>query len=305
MSRLSKFSAKLFFTLALFSQIILFSQAACTAPQRDAAGNMVAAVSDGIDASLENAPELVFSGQVEDENGRWLNDYVVLLFQDGKEVARTTSHLLDAPLSGQGPMDGVFELRVRNEYALTEMHKFYDHDDNIMVMQPVSGVVGKRYIGTWFERLNPKDMRIISIPNKQLKFTIVVLDYTKETLPQSYYRGNLSLSEGGVLMTNMEDAVSDGQVAVLATAVPTQQPAIQSNVQFTVLQNSNSSTAWNMQMTGYYGNRWDVWQRFISGHVSGITWEYFKESVLVHNPELESDGFVFYPDKTYRLPLNQ
>lgn len=304
MSRPSKFYAKFFFTLLLLPILILLSQAACTGPQLNAAGNALAVVNNEIDASLENASELVISGQVETEDGRWQNDYVVLLFQNGEEVARTTTRLLDTPLSGKGPMDGVFELRVPNNYKLTEAHDFYDQDGNLITMHPVLGMVGKQYIGIWYEDLNPKDMRTIAIPEKQLEFVLVVLQYTNDNLPDSHLQGNVRL-EGNVLITSLNEAVSDGTIAVQATAVPNPQPTPQSNIQFIVLPSSSDGLAWNLQMSGFYGNRWEVWERFIAGRVPGVTWESFKESVLVHNPQLEMDGFVFLPDKSYLLPLNQ
>jgi hypothetical protein len=301
MSRSTNFHPPSLFVLVLLVLAALFSQVACSANQRTAAVNAAAAISNGVDSSLEEPDELVFAGQIEMEDGHWKNNYVAVLFQNGEEVARTTSRLLDAPLSEEGPMDGVFELRVKNEYKLTLNHGFYYYPDQAVVpMKPVSGLVGTRYIGTWFGNVSPDSMRIISVPEKQLKYAIVVLAMPQNELPANYRRGNLSLDDD-VLVIGSDVEAEDETMTAEITAVSTPQ----SNVQFTVLPNNNGGLAWNMQMRGYYGTRWEVWEYFINGRVPGINWETFKESVLVHNPQLEADGFVFYPDKTYLLPLNQ
>jgi hypothetical protein len=171
-------------------------------------------------------------------------------------------------------------------------------------MSTVSGLVGVHDLGTWFADLNPNDRRVLSVPDKQLEYALVVLPMLQDELPESYSQGNLSLN-GGLLITNQVDAVGNENLAVAATAVPSPSPTPQSNIQFTVLPSQNNGLDWHLQMTGYYGNRWDVWERFIAGRVPGMSWETFKEAVLVHNPQLEEDSYVFYPGKTYRLPINQ
>ncbi len=304
MSRSTNFHPTALFILVLLVFSALFSQVACSPSQRTAAVNAAAAISNEVDNSIENASEVVFTGQVEDENGRWLNGYVVVLFQDDVEVARSVTRLLDAPLSGKGPMDGVFELRVRNDYKLVGTHQFYDYDNNIIPMETMPGMLGNKYIGTWFSDLNPSDMRLVGIQDKQLEYIIVVLNYTQETLPENYKNGRLLLNNGVLTATVTDEVTVENSVGQIA-AVSQPPPTPPSNVQFTILPKSNGDLEWNLRMTGFFGNRWDVWENYIEGRAVGITWETFKESVLVHNPQLEADGFVFYPEKSYLLPLNQ
>lgn len=300
MSRTTRFHPPILLLLVLLVLATLFSQVACSPSQRSAAVNAAAAISNEVDATLEEPSELVFAGQIESAEGDWQNDYVVVLFKNGEEVVRTTSRLLDAPLSGSGPMDGVFELRVSNDYKLALTHEFYDSSRNLISMQTVAGMVGTRYIGIWFGDLNPMDMQVIAVPEKQLEFAVVVLEYTQDNLPESHLRGKLSL-DGGILVIHPDVEDEDGTMTAEITAVPTPQ----SNVQFTILPNSNGNLAWNLQMTGFHGTRWEVWEYFLDGRVPGVNWETFKESVLFHNPHLETDSYLFYSDKTYRLPLNQ
>jgi hypothetical protein len=277
---------------------------ACSPTQREEMLHLGEAISNEVDRTLEKPSDLVFAGQIEDENGRWLNNCVVVLFKNGEEVSRTTSRLMNSAYSNNGPMDGVFELRIPNVYELTLTHEFYYSDRNRVTMTATPGLVGTRDLGVWFGDLNFKDRRVVHIPDKQLEYALVVLPFPQDELPESYLKGHLSLN-GGTLVTNLPEATGNERLAVQATAVPNPSPTPQSNIQFTVLPSLNNGLDWHLQMTGYYGNRWDVWQRFVAGRVPGMNWETFKESVLVHNPQLENDSFVFYPDKAYLLPMNQ
>mgnify|MGYP007059381648 CR=1 FL=1 len=300
----AKKTPSFYLLLMLLSLIVLFSQVACSPTQRDGFIQAGQVFTEEVDKALVEPEELVFAGQVEDENGRWLNNCVVVLFKNGEEVARTTSGLMDSSFSDNGPMDGVFELRVANVYKLSLAHEIY-HPNRVPVsMSTVPGVVGTRYLGTWFENLNPTDMRVLNVPDKQLEYALVVLPMPQDELPDGYSPGKLSF-KNGTLITNQADEEGNENLAAQATAVPNPTPAPESNIQFVVLPAESSGQAWNLKMTGYYGNRWDVWERFIAGRIPGMNWETFKYSVLVHNPHLETDGFVFYPEKSYLLPFNQ
>jgi len=51
--------------------------------------------------------------------------------------------------------------------------------------------------------------------------------------------------------------------------------------------------AWTRELTGFYGNRWQCWERFVCDDVDGITWREFCSRVLEINPVLVDDGYVF------------
>jgi len=300
MSQVKKSHPTYLFVL-VFGLLVLLCQAACSPDQRTAVVQAAEVLSNEVDSTLAEPSEVVFAGQVEDENGRWLNDRVVVLFRNGEEVARTTSRLMDSPFSDNGPMDGVFELRVPNEYKLTLAHEFYHPNRALIAMSTVPGVVGTRYLGTWFNDLNPNDLRVINVPNKQLEYALVVLSMPQDELPDSHAKGNLTFQNGMLIIKPEEDEPETEP----ATAVPVARSIPESNIQFTVLPSRNDGQDWHLQMTGYYGTRWDVWERFIAGRVPGMDWETFKNAILVYNPQLEEDSFVFYPDKSYLLPFNQ
>jgi hypothetical protein len=304
MSRSNKVHPIYFFA-AMFFLALLFSQTACSPTQREGVVHIGQALNEQVDKSLTEPNDLVFTGQISGENGRWLNDRVIVLFKNGEEIARAISGLRENSLSPNGPMDGVFELRTRNEYKLTNSNAFFYTNGTPIEMKLVSGMVGAAYIGTWFDGLRPGSLRVIQVPDKQLEYAVVVLSMPLHELPESHRQGNLRL-EGQTLATTVPGRAGWHEgVAVQATAVPNPNPAPQATIQFTLLPTANSGVTWNLQMTGYYGNRWDVWERYLSGRVPGMSWEAFKEAVLVYNPHLESDGFVFYPEKMYRLPIHQ
>ncbi len=289
----------------LVGLLLAASQTACSTTQREELTHIRQGVSDQLDRSLEEPNELVFAGQVEDQDGRWLNDCVVVLFKNGKEVTRTTTRLMESAFSDEGPMDGVFELRVPNVYKLSLAHEVVYSNQALVPMSTVHGMVGTRYLGAWFDDLQPAEMHVLQVPDKQLEYALVVLPMSQAELPPSHLPGNLSF-QNGMLVIGQGGATGggdDGGTETAVAAVPASIPP--SNAQFTVLPKEPGSQAWNLKMTGYYGNRWDVWERFLAGRIPGLTWETFKQSVLVHNPHLEEDSFVFYPEKSYLLPFGQ
>lgn len=66
---------------------------------------------------------------------------------------------------------------------------------------------------------------------------------------------------------------------------------------------SNECFEWSHKLTGFYGNRYDIWTQKVRDTASGMPWEEFKEDVLKHNPQLRNDDFVFLKDKNYILPI--
>ncbi len=62
--------------------------------------------------------------------------------------------------------------------------------------------------------------------------------------------------------------------------------------------------AWTRDLTGFAGHRWACWEAHVQGRVEHISWGEFVDQVVVHNPDLALDGFLFKADKRYRLPEN-
>ena len=297
------FSKRSVLFVNLLLGLLILSLAACSTDQRLFMADAAAALNEEVDTALAEPNELVFAGQIEDESGRWLNDCVVILFRNGEEVTRTSTRLMDSSFTGDGPMDGVFELRTPNIYKLSIAHEIYHPNGALVPMSTVPGIVGMRYLGSWFKDLNPSDMRVLSVPDKQLEYAIVVLPMSLDEVPDNYAPGKLTFKNGMLIIQPEETDDGEGSESELPEALPL--PTPEANIIFTVLPSRNNGLDWNLQLKGYYGNRWDVWEKYVAGRGNGMSWETFKEAVLVHNPHLETDGFVFYPDKTYLLPYTQ
>jgi hypothetical protein len=62
--------------------------------------------------------------------------------------------------------------------------------------------------------------------------------------------------------------------------------------------------SWTRELTAFYGNRWQCWERFVRDQVHGITWSEFCSRVVEINPVLIDDGYVFRKSKTYLLPVD-
>jgi hypothetical protein len=191
--------------------------------QRTAVAQAAQVFSDEVDETLEKPSELVFAGQIANDAGDWQNEFVVVLFKNGIEQTRTSSRLLNSPLSGKGPMDGVFELRVANVYELTLNHNFYDDTHNQLQMSTVSGLMGTRYIGRWLGELNPNDIRVFQVGEKQLTYSVVVLPVTLDKLPDAYQPGRLRLNER-TLLTDQTDQSVNGGLVLIATPAPEPTP---------------------------------------------------------------------------------
>lgn len=74
---------------------------------------------------------------------------------------------------------------------------------------------------------------------------------------------------------------------------------------FTSAQSESTNWTWSDSRKGLSGSRFDIFEKVVKCQVPDMTWEYFKEEVVKHNPQLKQDGWVFYPDKTYILPIEE
>ena len=61
---------------------------------------------------------------------------------------------------------------------------------------------------------------------------------------------------------------------------------------------------WDRPLSGFGGTLWDGWVRFVQNKVLGLTYDQFKEAVVVNNPALAEDE-TFHADQLYSLPRNE
>jgi hypothetical protein len=66
-----------------------------------------------------------------------------------------------------------------------------------------------------------------------------------------------------------------------------------------------TAITWSRPISGYEGNAWNAWQKYVVREVAGITWEEFKEEVSRYNPSLRDTEGQFEAERTYLLPQIQ
>jgi hypothetical protein len=255
------------------------------------------------------APSLVFSGKVTNPNtGEWKNDYMVFVFLDGEEIGRQVSHLGKLAQSGDGVHDGLFKIVVSNTYELTPEHIFINHDHKQIDFENVPSSFGRMdYMYTWFGELSPGGVVRIDVPEKQIEYAIKIMptmvgDETA-VLPS---HGHAILTEnGGVILKPNTEEIAEQSDDKQPMATPT---APSNDTQTTSGENQPGTNKiapafeWSQTITNFHGNRWEVWVQYRLNQIPGLTFAQFKDEVLIHNPQLVIDSFVFYPHYEYIIP---
>ncbi len=70
------------------------------------------------------------------------------------------------------------------------------------------------------------------------------------------------------------------------------------------MRSTSLDVVWDRTLTGFAGNRWACWQQYVRGKVVGLSWEQFREALVLQNPSLTAHGGQFQVDQQYRLPRN-
>jgi len=226
---------------------------------------------------------IVFAGKVtEQETGRWLNEYTVIVFLNGNEVGRVESQRGEYKYSGQGVHDGLFAIKIANTYKLTAADEFfYSSGDPLTMEKPPGQPANSLYIYKWFGELKPGAIIRINVPAKQIQYTIAILP-----------RPNTELSED---LLNYPAIINEnGRVQAILT------------VDNTNLQNravsSTSQVKWNRSLTHFEGSLTEAWELYVKDQVQGLTWEQFQVEVVRNNTHLNKTGLRFQYDELYRLP---
>jgi hypothetical protein len=278
-------------TITILACLGFITLIACTPTQEDALIDAATKVSSEIDEVLVNAPQLAFAGKVTSPDGsRWLNDYLAIVYKDGEEVGRSISKLAEFPESGEGKHDGLFFVKIENTYDLTAVDLIPPAPE--LAFQDAPGVVGIKYIYSWLGEVPPGHRFNVAVPSKRIGYSLIILPTPITELPPEFLDGSTTLTGGNMILA------SNGTVLDLNPVIFPAIPAIDPTPIPT------GGISWSRSLTGFTGNRWQVWQQYVEGQVNGITWEQFKDDVLIYNPDLEADGFVFQASKQYVLPQN-
>ena len=62
---------------------------------------------------------------------------------------------------------------------------------------------------------------------------------------------------------------------------------------------------WTRVVTGWSGNLWNAWQKFVARDVAGIAWEDFRVLAVRYNPSLRLSDDEFRSDEAYAFPENR
>ncbi|HFQ92399.1 MAG TPA: hypothetical protein ENK32_00185 [Anaerolineae bacterium] len=242
------------------------------------------------------AAEIAFTGRVTEANtGKWLNEYLVIVFLNGEEIGRKTSHLGKFKYSGEGVHDGLFDVRIPNTYELTAADKFvYANRQPLIMYTPDEQTPDSRNIYKWFGDLAPGDIIRIEVPAKQIEYAIAVMPVPNSELSEAIANGFIKtkIDQNGNVTAPLENAVP----------VKVNEAKSNSSQKANALTDS-SGIVWGRPLTHFSGSRWQVWQLYVAGQVPGMTWEQFNDGVVRHNQHLMQTGYVFQYNQVYVLPV--
>lgn len=258
--------SRLFLLLVLMCCLPLLL--ACTDTPQKAMAQVMEGVSQRIDDAYQTPREIIFAGKVVDkESDEWLNDCLVIAFLDGEEIGRSLSTTGKFAHSQEGVHDGLFVVRFTNAYELTKGHKFMQAENHQIPLSEGQGMLGNTaYLYRWFNDLTPGDIVRMEVTDKQIEYALVLLPMPASQLPDNILNGPVTLT-------------ADGRIRPL-----------------------KHTLTWSPSLTNFSGTVDDVWRQHIRGRVPNMTKDEFIYTFRIHNPVLEDDGDILYPDKRYLLP---
>lgn len=150
---------------------------------------------------------ITFSGKVVNPStGDWNNNRLIIVFKNSKEVARTTSAQGEFSGNGQGIIDGLFVVKVPNEYRLTlkELPNFSMRRASEEFWNP--GMT----IYSWVPEVQEGNNVTVYIEPKNITYIIQVLDGDISTLPSEIVNGVTELRGGQIVVASQNSTDSSG-----------------------------------------------------------------------------------------------
>ena len=301
MSQLFKSFTKVLISIFIFSALFLV---ACSADQFEEFDRRISGAGEPTSQTTQAAEGFILAGKVTDPvTEKWLNDYLVIVFLNGEEIGRHISTLDKFENSGEGKHDGLFKVAFPNTYELDSETFFLRSDGNYMAIATETGSLGNPlYLYSWLDEMAPGTLIRMQVPDKQIEYAIKIMEIPVTTMPEKY------LARGQATLTNTDQ--------VEAPEIPGPEISGTENVgtggavnsvaieQIATIKEEEMSqeVRWTRTLSGYSGNRYEVWERFIQPTVPGLSWNEFKEQVLIYNPQLVTDGNLFHPNKLYIIP---
>lgn len=128
--------------------------------------------------------DLTIAGKlVNSKTGEWPNDHLVLFFLKGKEIGRSITALGEFPKSQQGKHDGLFEIRVKNDYDLNLDLLNPDGGDSNSNKKKDWDIGDRNDYYRWVDQLEEGQTVQIPIPSKNITYVVKSITGDVSSLP--------------------------------------------------------------------------------------------------------------------------
>jgi len=161
--------------------------------------------------------QLVLAGKVvNSQTGEWPNNRLVLVFLNGKEIARSTTAMGSFSRSRQGIHDGLFVVQIDNAYRLARDSFLKGEDGKPFFQRP-----GLGDLYHWFPEFEEGGLVVIPVPSKNLTYAVKVLTGDVASLPQAILTpGSAQLRGTNNIVISLADA-SPAQMPPAGSAIDT------------------------------------------------------------------------------------
>jgi len=166
---------------------------------------------------------LIFAGKVVNKaTGKWPDDRLVLLFLEGKEIARSITARGEFPQSNQGVHDGLFTIEINNDYRLTVDTLNSTQDQGIVFDKGSKGswAEGYTFAYQWINYLAEGEIQNIPVPSKNIKYTLKVIEGDVSELPaQLLVPGSTMLLDNNSILVATSSETTTAQIGDSNTEV--------------------------------------------------------------------------------------
>jgi hypothetical protein len=148
---------------------------------------------------------IVFAGRATDVvSGDWPNQHLAVLFLNGEEIGRTETIIGDFEESGDGIHDGLFVIKVKNNYKLNVNDFKFDGNRGLNFSWKKNSKwlfsTKMAEIYRWFGNVEIGEIIEIPVPNKNLTYSIFIFDIPASQLPLDVQTiGSLTLKHDGTV----------------------------------------------------------------------------------------------------------
>lgn len=155
---------------------------------------------------------ILLAGKVVDPlTSTWSNNRLILVFEQGKEVGRTTSIRGEFPESKLGVIDGLFAVEIPNPYRFTLTDFEANHVPFHFQLTKRSNGVLQNYnaIYYWFPFFVEGESKSINLPSKNVEYVIKILEGDISQLPDEILANKTEFRNGLIIIAKEQSPPSD------------------------------------------------------------------------------------------------